>query len=98
MQDEPWTGGAYVCPLTHAPLCADGASLRSPGGDAVYPIRNGIPQLLRFATTEDEKGREWLARLNRLARSHGWEPALHEAGRDSHILLDYVLHPARASF
>jgi SAM-dependent methyltransferase len=88
----------YVCPRTHAALVKDGDVLRAVSGNQVYPLKNGIPQFLRFRSSETAESIAQLDRLNRLAGELGWKPALQTVHGHDEKFIQYVTDPKRANF
>src|SRR5437868_5029664 len=56
---------------------------------------SGLPNFLRFEPSEEDKR---IRALNELARTKGWEPALHEVFETDPGFIRYVSDPARQSF
>lgn len=98
MLDSRQISPKYRCPRTHAPLRLAGDALESADGTVQYPVKAGVPQLLHFESAEDADTRSMLARMNEMARTSGWEPALRATYSSDTQLLRYVTEGGRSSF
>jgi SAM-dependent methyltransferase len=87
----------YRCPDTGLPLEAKAGGLQAPGGARVYPVRNGIPNFLRFPPVEDAEAAATLALLNERTRAAGWREGLAAAYPDEGMQR-YVTDDTRASY
>lgn len=88
---------SYRCPRTHAELHAQSAALR--GGQAAYPIRDGVPVFLSGQSPAPAVlAGVRLTDLLAAARTEGWLQALRSSfGHDSH-LLKYITADSRGDF
>lgn len=86
---------AYACPRTRAPLQLKDGKLVSGNGGTSYPLRNGIPNVLRHEPVEDDEALRRLHRLNALATRHDWRRALEDMCDGNPLGLRYVTDPAR---
>jgi SAM-dependent methyltransferase len=88
----------YRCPRSHRPLKQDGECLHDSGGEHRYPIRDGIPVLLRYGSAESPGDRALLSALNSLADSVGCSEAIRQTYGDGSNLTSYVTDVSRSIF
>jgi SAM-dependent methyltransferase len=88
----------YACPRTGAPLLPAADRLEDAAGTVAYPLRDGIPQFLRFPPIETPQGSAQLDRLNELAGNVGWQDALQTLYASDPALLRYITDVDRSKF
>ena len=98
MQDDAGFDPKYACPRTGSRLRLEHDTLLAESGGAIFPVRTGIPQFLRFESAEDAAAHAQLERLNQLARADGWSKALHAVYGEHAPIVSYVSDATRGSF
>jgi len=89
----------YVCPATRVSLHPDGGLLKADRDVVAYPVRDGIPNFLRFGAAPEFDDADEFNRLNAAARTEGWRAALQQVyGAKAPGMVRYVTETGRTSF